>query len=215
MFRALVRCFALDLTATQAAATTGLSLRATNALYLKLRRRIAAWCEAAAPFAGQIEVDESYFGPRRVRGKRGRGAGRKVVVVGLYKRNGHVFTQIVTNLRRETLRAILLGRVRLESVIHSDQFSSYDGLVDLGFQRHYRVQHTANEFSRPATAGQPAQHINGIESFWSFAKRRLTKFNGVPRHTFYLHLKETEWRFNHRRQPLARQLLAALRADPL
>jgi transposase len=214
-FRAVLRCFALDLTATQAAATTGLSVRATNALYLKLRRRIAAWCEAAAPFAGQVEIDESYFGPRRVRGQRGRGAGRKVVVVGLYKRNGSVFTQVVTNLRQATLRAILLGRVALGSAIHSDQFAGYDGVVALGYAKHYRVQHSANEFVRPARGGRPKQHINGIESFWSAAKRRLAKFNGVARHTFYLHLKETEWRFNHRRMPLYRLLLQQLRTDPL
>tara|TARA_R110002073_G_scaffold239456_2_gene401120 strand:- start:1577 stop:1753 length:177 start_codon:yes stop_codon:yes gene_type:complete len=40
---------------------------------------------------------------------------------------------------------------------------------------------------------------NGIESFWSFAKRRLAKLNGVPQHTFYLRLRETEFRFNHNR----------------
>ena len=44
------------------------------------------------------------------------------------------------------------------------------------------------------------RHINGIESFWSFAKRQqLAKFNGLPEHTFYLHLKEAEFHFNHRR----------------
>ena len=37
-------------------------------------------------------------------------------------------------------------------------------------------------------------HINGIESFWSFAKRRLAKFNGTTRN-FELHIKECEWRW--------------------
>jgi len=44
--------------------------------------------------------------------------------------------------------------------------------------------------------------INGIESFRSYAKRRLAKFKGVPRHTFHLHLKECEFRFNHREKNL-------------
>lgn len=57
--------------------------------------------------------------------------------------------------------------------------------------------------------------INGIESFWSFAKRRLAKFNGVPEHTIYLHLKETEFRFNHRRDNLYHQILILLRLNPL
>ena len=40
-------------------------------------------------------------------------------------------------------------------------------------------------------------HINGIESFWSQAKRHVCKFNGVPKEHFGLFLKEREWRFNN------------------
>jgi hypothetical protein len=39
----------------------------------------------SAPLVGQIEVDESYFGARRVKGKRGRGARGKIIVFGLLK----------------------------------------------------------------------------------------------------------------------------------
>jgi len=56
---------------------------------------------------------------------------------------------------------------------------------------------------------------NGIESFWSYAKRRLQKFNGISVITFYLHLKETEFRFNHRRDNLYLELLRLLRLNPL
>jgi len=58
-------------------------------------------------------------------------------------------------------------------------------------------------------------HINGIESFWSYAKRRLQKFNGVSEHTFYLHLKECEYRFNQRKENLFRLLLKLLERYPL
>jgi transposase len=40
-------------------------------------------------------------------------------------------------------------------------------------------------------------HINGIENFWSQAKRHMRKFNGVPKAHFHLFLKECEWRFNN------------------
>jgi transposase len=208
-FRKLIRAFALDLTASDAAAITGLSLRSVNSIYLKLRRRIAAWCEAQSPFAGEVEVDESYFGPRRVRGKRGRGASGKTIVFGIFQRNGYVYTQIVPNCRRKTLRQAIAGRISLESIIHSDGWSGYDGLVDMGYQKHLRVNHQAHQFA------VRKNHVNGIESFWSFAKRRLAKFNGIPAHTFFLHLKETEFRFNHRRDNLYRVLLDQLRKDPL
>jgi len=57
--------------------------------------------------------------------------------------------------------------------------------------------------------------ISGIESFWSYAKRRLQKFNGVSEHTFYLHLKECEYRFNQRKENLFRLLLKLLERYPL
>jgi len=79
----------------------------------------------------------------------------------------------------------------------------------LRFDKHYRVNHSKNEF----VAGD--SHINGIESFWSFAKRRLQKFNGVSKETFYLHLKECEWRFNNRSKNLYLELLKLLRENPL
>ena len=66
----------------------------------------------------------------------------------------------------------------------------------MGYEKHFRVHHGNNEFARGS------QHINGIESFWGYAKNRLVKFKGVPKHTFYLHLKETEFRFNHRKANL-------------
>ncbi len=71
-FRRIIHAFAMDLTATDAAELTGLSVRATNTIYLKVRQRIAQDCEAQNPFRGEVEIDESYFGPKRIRGKRGR-----------------------------------------------------------------------------------------------------------------------------------------------
>jgi transposase-like protein len=204
-----LRCFALDLTATQAAELTGVHRNTANALYRRIRTRLAQACEAESPLSGEIELDESYFGPRRVPGRHGRGAGKKIIVFGLLKRHGKVFTQVVPNVRRKTLHGIIQGRVDLASTLYSDAFVSYHGLVDVGFAKHYRVKHQKDEFVRGAS------HINGIESFWSFAKRRLQKFNGVAPHTFYLHLKECEWRFNHRDQDLYRELLRLLRANPL
>ena len=45
-------------------------------------------------------------------------------------------------------------------------------------------------------------HLNGIDSFWIYCKRRLAKFNGLTNEKFILHLKESEFRFNHRKQNL-------------
>lgn len=209
-FRLLVQHFALDLSAAQAAPLTGISHRSVITIFGKIRQRIAEECERQSPFRnGEVEVDESYFGPRRVRGRRGRGAGRKTIVFGLLKRDGKVYAEVVPDCRKATLQAIIRGRVSADAVIHSDGWRGYDGLVDVGYAKHYRVSHGDNEFATDES------HINGIESFWSFAKRRLQKFNGVPAETFHLHLKECEWRFNHRRDNLYRELLSLLRKHPL
>jgi len=47
---------------------------AINQLLFKPRTRIAQLYDASSPFSGEVEVDKSYFGARRVRGKKGRGA---------------------------------------------------------------------------------------------------------------------------------------------
>jgi transposase-like protein len=209
-FRLLARHFALDLTASDAAQLSGLSHRTTITIFGKIRQRIADECERQSPFKdGDVEVDESYFGPHRVRGKRGRGASGKTIVFGLLKRDDKVYTEVVPDCKKATLQAIIRGRVSVEAVIHSDGWRGYDGLVDVGYAKHYRVHHGQNEFATDQS------HINGIESFWSYAKRRLQKFNGVPATTFNLHLKECEWRFNHRHDNLYLELLRLLRHHPL
>jgi transposase len=209
-FRLLVRYFALDFSATDVAQLTGLTRKSVNTIFLKIRERMAQDCERRSPLsAGEVEVDESYFGARRVRGKRGRGASGKTIVFGLLKRDGKVYTEIVPDCKKATLQAIIRGRVSADAVIHSDGWRGYDGLVDVGYSKHYRVNHGANEFANSKS------HINGIESFWSYAKRRLQKFNGVSARTFNLHLKECEWRFNNRSKNLYQELLKLLRQHPL
>jgi transposase len=74
-FRQILRCFGEDLTASSTARLTGVSVRSVNSIFLKIRRRLAELCDAQPPFGGTVEVDESYFGPHRIKGKRGRGAG--------------------------------------------------------------------------------------------------------------------------------------------
>ncbi|HQX68013.1 MAG TPA: IS1595 family transposase [Ottowia sp.] len=208
-FRQLLRLFALDLTASDAAQLCGLSVRSINDIYQRIRLRLAQHCATRSPFAGELEADESYFGPRRVRGKRGRGAGGKTIVFGLLKRDDCVYTEIVPNASKATLQAIIRGKVDPNSIIHTDGWRGYDGLVDIGLAKHFRVNHGNNEFVRGAN------HVNGIESFWSFAKHRLAQFHGIRKDKFVLHLKETEFRFNHRHQDLYKALLQLLRKNPL
>lgn len=189
-FRDLSRLFALDLTADRAAELTGLNHNTTLALYRLLRQRMAELAQEGCPFSGQVEIDESYFGPARVRGVRGRGAGRKTPVFGILERGGRVHCQIVRNCSKATLQAIIKGRISTQAEITTDGFGGYDGLVEAGFARHHRINKYRDP-TRPVFA-EKGSHVNGIESFWSYAKRRLQKFNGLRRESFPTFLKETE-----------------------
>ena len=81
---------------SDAAVLVGVHRNTAASFYTRLRKVIAEEMEKASPFAGEIEVDESYFGGRR-KGKRGRGAGGKVPVFGLLKRGGKVYTAMIPN----------------------------------------------------------------------------------------------------------------------
>lgn len=205
----IIKYFALDLTASKTAEVVAVTRPSVSRIFVKIRQRIAEEAERTSPFGGTVEVDESYFGAKRMRGKRGRGAAGKTIVFGIFKRNGSVYTEIVPDCKARTLQAIIRGHVAPESVIHSDGWRGYDGLVDVGYKKYFRVNHSDNQFAIGTN------HINGIESFWSSAKRRLQKFNGVSKKTFYLHLKECEYRFNNRKQNLFRLLLKLLENNPL
>jgi len=99
------------------------------------------------------------------------------------------------------LQGIIRGKVDLNSIIHSDGWRGYHGLVDVGYDKHFRVHYGKNEFVRGNS------HINGIES--------LVKFHGIDKKTFNLHLKECEFRFNNRGENLYKLLLKIFRKSPL
>lgn len=190
----IIHCFCVDIPASKTALILGQNRNTINRYYGFMRRAIYLHqVEFFQKLFGKIELDESYFGAKRVRGragklKRGRGT-LKQPVFGILERKGRVYTEIIPNCTKKTLQTIIQGRVKCNSTIHSDGWKAYDGLVDVGYDKHYRVNHGAHEFSKGRGV-----HINGIENFWSFTKRRLAKFNGV-KVNFELHLKESEWRY--------------------
>ena len=187
----LAKYFALEVPASRAAKVMGINRHSAERVYQVIRRCLARECELHNPLGGEVECDESYFGGRR-KGPRGRGAAGKVPVFGLLKRDGKVYTRIVEDVSRKTLRQIIRTKVVPESVIYTDSFKSYDGLVLDGF-RHYRINH------QQCFAAGKRNHINGIENFWGYAKTKLKSYYGVSRGHFYLYLKEMEFRFNHRK----------------
>ena len=200
----IIKHFCIDIDATKTAQLTDINRNTINRFYNIFREVIYLdQFYQTKEFLGDIELDESYFGGRRKRGfhgklKRGKGTQKKPVF-GIFKRDGLngkelIYTEIVPDCKKHTLQGIIKGRIDLASTINTDGWRGYDGLVDIGYAKHYRVNHSHNQFALKGEDGATVT-VNGIESFWSFTKRRLAKFNGYSSN-FDLHLKECQWRWN-------------------
>jgi len=203
--RKLIDFFVLEVSAGKAAKAVKVNRHSSERVYTLIRIHLAIECEKHSPFGGEVEADESYFGGFR-KGNRGRGAAGKVPVFGLLKRKGKVYTKIVEDVSRETLRKIIRTKIVPESVVYTDGFRSYDGLVLDGF-KHYRVKH------EKAFVSKKHNHINGIENFWGYAKTKMKKYYGIDRKHFYLYLKEMEFRFNHRHEDLGLIITKLLKSN--
>lgn len=192
----ILRCFCDELTGVQTAKQLYLNRNTVDRYYGIFREKIAGYQEnQKQKFRGSIEIDESYFGSRHRGDKRGRSTARKIPVVGILKRRGLVYTEIIPDASRRSLMPIIAALIqKSRSNIYTDRWKSYDGLVVSGY-KHHRINHS-KQFVRSHN------HINGIESFWSYVKRKMRKHNGIPKHKFYLYLKESEFRFNNRNKNL-------------
>ncbi len=121
----LAEFFVASVTARAVADLLGINRKTAAFFYHRLREIIAEQLDQTAPFAGPVELDESYFGGHR-KGKRGRGAGGKVAVFGILKRGGRVYTLVAPDLRRDTLMPIIRDKVVPDSVVYIDSFNVYD-----------------------------------------------------------------------------------------
>lgn len=157
-------------------------------------------------FTGTVEVDESYYGGAfknlrkdtrrafRLQGlaKRGRGTKvRKQPVFGVFKRNGKVYLELIPDTQQPILEAIIRKQVRKRGRVFSDTYTSYQGLVALGYI-HRTVNHGDEEYARGKI------HINGMEGFWGLSKTNMQTYKGIRKTNWNEYLKEMEFRYNER-----------------
>ena len=184
----LIEHFVAGTPARTAALLVGVNRNTATMFCHRLRGVIAEkLAEEAAELAGEVEVDKSYFGGVR-KSKRGRGAAGKVPVFGLLKRGGRVFV-LPVDTKSNTLIPIIACKVQPDSVVYTDAYKVYD-VLDITDFHHMRINHSK-------LFADQTNHINGIENFWNQAKRHLRRYNGIPRGSFPLFIKECEGRFNY------------------
>jgi len=154
--------FHQQIPALRHATDLGLGWHVVDRVYRRLRTILYHVCELeGAKLSGEIEIDESYFGGKR-KGRRGRGAAGKSVVLGLLERDGKVYTRVVYALDAPSLMEIIRKKTRKGSVYFTDSFRSYRSLKRFG--KHLTVNHS-RMFGRRGRKYH--SHINGIEGFWS------------------------------------------------
>ena len=176
---------------------TGLERKRVLRALAYVRRAMAH--DVPASFSGTVEVDETYFGGqwknkrRRIRDrgtKRGRGT-TKQPVFGILCRDGRVWAEVVSNVEAATLQPLISNRVKRGSIVNSDTFKSYTGIAANGYV-HRLVNHGEGEYVRGRA------HVNGLEGFWGYLKRKLAAKGGVRKERLPLYLAEYVWRYNHR-----------------
>lgn len=189
----VLKCFCEDIPAVKTGAILDLNRRTVDRYYGIFRDRVVRYLisEEKLRFRWEVGGDKSYFWARRVCWKRWRWAAGKTPVFGLLKRDGKAYVKIADNCSKEQLMLIIQGKILEGSTIYLDGWKAYDGLV-LNEYNHCRVFHSQNEFARGKN------HVNGIEAFWSFVKRRPFKFNGIASSKLPIYLKECELRYNFR-----------------
>jgi len=204
-WRRVAHLFVLGLSTKQVAEEAGLERKRVLRALSTIRK--ALLLDPPEAFSGIVEVDETYVGGKRrnqrraaraVKVKHGRGT-MKAAVFGIRCRSGQVWAEVVPDLDANTLMASIRAHVAAGSVVCSDELRSYTGVAAQGYV-HRLVRHCDGQYSDGR-----GTHINGLEGFWGYLKRRLVSRGGIRRERLPLFLNEYVWRYNHRKESIANQ----------
>ena len=197
-WRSILMTFFKGLPADMIADETGIERKRVFRALLHTRQAMAK--DIPDVFSGTVEIDETYIGgqwknkrnsQKITKAKRGRGT-KKTPVFGILCRNGKVWAEVVPDVEAKTLIPLVSQRVKRGSTVCSDTWKSYTGIAAKGYV-HRIVAHSKNEYS-----DGKGNHINGLEGFWGYLKRRLAAKGGIRKERLPLYLAEYVWRYNHR-----------------
>lgn len=163
--------------------------------------RVAMTKDVPSVFSGQVEVDETYLGGqwknKRLsvkvqlpKPKLGRGT-TKQPIFGILCRSGKIWAELIDNTEARNLQPLIQKQVKVGSTVYSDTWRGYTGIATKGYV-HRLVEH-GKEF-----VDKQGNHINGLEGFWGYLKRKLVAKGGVRKSRLHLYLGEYVWRYNHR-----------------
>ena len=186
----MIEFFVLGVTARSAADLMEMQPNTAALFYRKIREVIAHYLaqDASQTFSGDFVLDESHFGEPRDN-KKYKTSEDKHAVFGILSRQGKIFTKMTGQNTTELLTSVAPNLLVPDSVVYINGYHE-DQALDV------------NEFyqERVSQIDDPEQAkylIGETENFWNQTKRMLRKYNGIPKSTFPLFLKECEFRFNY------------------
>lgn len=204
--RELLNLFCEDLTATQVANISGISRITVNA-YLKLiRTQIARYCEEQNPYyshrpgipvmtpmqpgtEAHSQPDNNFYG--------------------IVKSEQAIFTTHIHHVDPSWLNNWVRGKGQVnKAVLDQNDLHIFDAIADFSRTKLYRVNN-AEYFIKGKSK------IDEIDLFWGLLKSRIVKFRGLNTGTTYLHIKETEFRYNNRNFDLFALIHTIIQKRPL
>lgn len=191
-FRELLRYFCLDLTAVQITELSGLNRNTVNRYLGEIRKKVARYCRHVSTLPGQAEC-------------RDEATDNCLHGILVKEKQGRMFTRLIA------LPPVLVADKKPTAELKKQvaYLSEYDLLIIP--EANQQIMLHPDELPKQETRAK----MNRIRSFWGGAKSRLSKFKGLRRSTYELHVKECEFRYNHRGEELYPLVLKILRRDPI
>jgi len=118
--------------------------------------------------------------------------------MGMKERGGRIVTQVIPDVRKPTLRDVVLENVETGAVVSTDELMSYGLLTGDGFV-HGAVKHGQKEWSYYDYRTGETHSTNNIDSFWKLFKYSVRSTHiHLSREKLSLYLAEFCYRSNHR-----------------
>ena len=195
-FRKIIRYFVLDLDPQKIASLTSLNRNTVNRYLVRVRERIFTVCVRQSPF------DQHPFASM------GNSVGT-APIFGLIENGLRVHTDLIPVQSTARLRHCLRANGDGRSLCLPERWACYDGIVDMESRRLYGVAAYGSGNGRSAFCGRV------IEDFLGYTQKRMLHMPLAAMDHFGLHLKECEFRFNHREEDIYQLLLKMFRERPL
>jgi transposase len=210
-FRELLKLFCEDLTATQIANISGISRVTINNYLRMIRNKIANFCDDNNPAGYLIDNEFAAFSSTDNLTMQEKPQHElNTTVFGIYKSDNGIFTNLLSDIDKATITEIVRSKkINGNAGKWYDKLKQYSGIANFNSYKLIRINN--DELETAKGRGQ----IDEIDFFWGLIKGRLTKFRGMNNATLYLHVKESEFRYNYRNTDIFYLLTNIIQQQPL